>query len=278
MRHPSRNRVRAAAALALILLATACGSEPTERPRPSAPTDRPDLMWVGDAETGDLSQFKDTPWNVTRGGVKPEVVDDPQFVREGRYAVKVAIPTKENGDKEGACCDPRSELEPDIGDIRTGDDLWFGFSTMLASDFPTDADWQVITQWKARADGSPPVSFKVKDGRYMLSGGEGNPDKSQPFDKDLAPAEPGKWADWVVHIAFSPEPEVGYIEIWKGGQQVLQRFSPDSGTMYPAEKSSKDAESYLKTGYYRNGKISEPGVLYFDGWRVGTTREAVALA
>ena len=280
MRHPSRHRARVLgpAVLALVLLATACGTEPEQQPRPTPPSDRPDLMWVGDLETGDLSQFKDTPWNVTRGGEAPQVVDDVRFVREGRYALRIAIPTEETDDKEGACCDPRSEVEPDIGDIRDGDDLWFGFSTLLAPDFPTDADWQVITQWKARADGSPPISIKVRDGKYLLAGGAGHPDKKKPFEKELAPAEPGKWADWLVHIRFSPEPQAGFVEVWHDGQQVLDRFSPEGGTMYPAEKGGDDPESYLKTGYYRSGKISRPGVLYFDGWRVGSTREAVSPA
>lgn len=278
MRQPSRHRVRVLGpvALALVLLATACGTEGPDEPRPSRPIDVPGLVWVGDLETGDLSQFKDTPWNVTRGGVAPEVVSDPQFVREGRYALKIAIPTEETDDKEGACCDPRSEVEPDIGDIREGDDLWFGFSTMLASDFPTDADWQVITQWKARADGSPPLSLNVKDGKYVLAGGAGHPDEERPFERDLAPAEPGKWADWLVHIKFSADPAEGFVEIWHDGQPALARFSPETGTMYPAEKGGEDPESYLKTGYYRDGKIGRPGVLYFDGWRVGGTREAVS--
>lgn len=278
MRHPARYRVQAVAVLALVLLATACSSEERVGPRPSQPTDRPDLLWVGDLETGNLSQFKETPWNITRGGDQPEIVDDPEFVREGRYALKIAIPTGETEEnKKGACCDPRAELEPDLGDIRSGDDLWFGFSTMLAADFPDSADWQVITQWKGKADGSPPVSFKVKDGKYVLAGGDGHPDEIGGYEKDLAPATPGQWADWVVHIKFSPDADDGFVEVWHNGQQVLQRFAPETGTMYAAEKSGEDAESYLKTGYYRSGEISRSGVLYFDGWRIGTNRAAVAL-
>jgi hypothetical protein len=276
VRPPTRRaRVLVPTTLALALLA-ACGTG-TDEPRPQRPTDLPDLMWVGDLEGGDLSQFKDTPWNVTRGGLKPEVVNDPQFVREGRYALKISIPTGETDDREGACCDPRAEVEPDIGDIREGDDLWFGFSTMLAAGFPVDEDWQVITQWKGRADGSPPVSLNVKDGHYVLAGGAGHPDEKEPFEQALAPAETGKWSDWVVHIVFSPEPRTGYVEVWQNGNPVLPRFSPPGGTMYPAEKSGEQPESYLKTGYYRSEDITTPGILYFDSWRVGSTRDAVAL-
>lgn len=279
MRNSIRHRLTAVGVLSLVVVMTGCSTTQRERsPRPGVPTDGPALVWVGDFETGDLSQFKDTPWNVTRGGEKPRIVDDPQLVRQGRYAVRISIPTKETNDRDGACCDPRSELEPNIGDIHEGDDLWFAFSTMLAPDFPIDADWQVITQWKARSDGSPPVSFKVKKGRILLSGGEGNPDKPRPYAQDLADAAPGTWSDWVVHIKFSTDPSDGYVEVWQNGRQVLQRYAPPGGTMYPAANGGEQPESYLKTGYYRSGEISRPGVLYFDGWRVGATREAVSPA
>ncbi|MGE3285932.1 MAG: polysaccharide lyase [Pseudonocardia sp.] len=276
-RHSRHSRILLPAVLAAALIATACGTGQDEPSGPLPPRpEGPDLMWSGDLETGDLSQFKDTPWNVTRGGSEPEIVSDPQFVREGRYAVKISIPTGETDDKDGACCDPRAEIEPNISDIRDGDDLWFGFSTMLASDFPVNDEWQVITQWKSRVDGSPPVSLNVERGAYLLAGGAGHPDEEQPFVKELAPAVPGQWSDWVVHIAFSPDPRKGYVEVWQNGTPVLERYSPPGGTMYPAEKG-EDAESYLKTGYYRNGDITAPGVVYFDSWRVGRTRDAVAL-
>lgn len=278
MRHQSRNRLAAVSALALVLLATSCSSRDSSVPvRPSLPVG-PEVMWVGDLETGDLSQFKKTPWNITRGGQAPEVVDDPDFVREGNYALKVGIPTAETDENsDGACCDPRAELEPDIADIRSGDDLWFGFSVKPAPDFPADQDWQVITQWKQEADGSPAISMTVDDGKYLLEGGEGHPGDVEPFKRELGPASPGEWTDWVVHIKFSPEAANGFVEVWRNGEQVLSRFSPPSGTMYPGE-GGEDAESYLKTGYYRDGDISRPGVLYFDGWRVGTARDAVDLA
>jgi hypothetical protein len=79
--------------------------------------------------------------------------------------------------------------------------------------------------------------------------------------------------DWVVHAVFSPDPEEGYVEIWKDGVVVLPRFQPRSGTMYP---SSSSPTVYLKVGYYRDRSISAPGRIYYDSMRVGTTRAAVS--
>ena len=227
------------------------------------------LIWSGDVETGDLSQFKDTPENTAGGGSSPEVVSNPAFVPDGRHALQMTI-SRAAGQGEGICCGSRSEVEPKIDDLRPGDDLYFGFSALLAKGFPTQAGWQVITQWKNDFDGSPPLELSLERGQYFLSGGYGHPDGPHHFSKPLGPAETGHRVDWVFHIKFSPDPEVGFVEVWRSGELVLPRFHPEGGTLYPG------SSSYLKTGYYRHKDISAPGTIYFDNWKVGTSREVVS--
>lgn len=256
--------------VAVLITAVGLGSCAGERSKPHdlAPGDPP---WTGDAETGDLSQFKDTPWNVAGGALPPRIVSDPAVVRSGKYAVTMTIPDKSNG--TGICCGTRSELEPNIRYIHPGDDLYFGFSTMLGKGFPTYANWQTITQWKNAGRGSPPVELDVGDGAYKVSGGFAHPYGAEPFRKTIGPALTEQWVDWVFHIKFSPDPQIGYVEIWQDGKLVLPRFHPASGTMYP--RPSGDPYSYLKTGYYRDLHIAAPGTIYFDNWKVGTSRNAI---
>lgn len=254
---------------ALIMLIGVSGCANDRKPHEPSPDD---LQWNGDVETGDLSQFKDTPWNVAGGALPPTVVSDPAVVREGKYAVAMTILDADEG--EGICCGSRSEIEPDIGRIQPGDELYFGFSTLLGEGFPTEDDWQTITQWKNEGDGSPPLELGVGGGKYRLSGGFGHPDGPDPFREPLGPAATGQWVDWVFHIKFSPDPDIGYVEVWQSDKLALPRFQPASGTMYP--NPDGEAMSYLKTGYYRDGDISVPGTIYFDNWRVGTSREIVA--
>lgn len=270
LRGLSRVGSRAAATVTLLGLMAACiSAPPSEEEGPPAEG----IVWTANLETGDLGQFKDTPWNVARGGEPPQVVTDP--VRDGGHALAFTIPADPSSE-EGACCDPRSELEPDIPDLQPGDELYFAFSTRLSEDFPVEEGWQVVTQWKADADGSPPLSLVVEDGEYRLAGGDGHPDGVQPFSQPLAPAVPGDWADWMVHITFSPDPAVGFVEVWQGEQLVLPRFQPETGTLYPSDGSDEEIESFLKFGYYRDSDISQAGTIYFDQWRIGTSRESVA--
>lgn len=270
-------RMRAVVGLTIALsvaLAGCTSSKEAEPPDESPPQvgNVPGLIWLGDMETGDLSQFHDTPFNTAGGAQAPALESDPAHVRDGRYSIRMTIPGKSDG--EGICCGTRSEVEPLLRNLHEGDDLYFGFSTMLAAGFPVQENWQVITQWKGSADGSPPVQFTVENGQYQLSGGADDPHEAEPFVKPLAPAVTGEWSDWIVHIKFSTDPAVGYAEVWKDGELVLPRYSPPTATLYPTTDGSQVA-SYLKVGYYREPDIDAPGTVYFDDWRVGTTRDAV---
>lgn len=265
---PRRIFPRLVLVLALITLTglTACAGD-----RKSHEPLHGSLPWNGDLETGDLSQFKDTPWNVAGGALPPIAVSDPAVVRAGKYAVAMTIPGTWKGG--GICCGTRSELEPNIPDIHPGDDLYFSFSTMLGEGFPTYANWQTITQWKNNFDGSPPLELDVAYGKYKVSGGFAHPYGAEPFRKTIGPAVTGQWVDWAFHIKFSPDPNVGYVEIWQGGKLVLPRFQPASGTMYPNPHG--EPMSYLKTGYYRDRSIEAAGTIYFDNWKVDTARDVV---
>lgn len=227
-----------------------------------------DVLWSGDGETGDLSQFRNTPWNTAFATV-PTITSEPQFVRDGEFAVRSTI-LVDAPVASGICCGARSELEPKIDTISEGDELFFGISTSLSPDFPVNAAWQVITQWK-QTEGSPPLSLNVENGEYQIQGGFSHPDGSQHFIEPLGDAVTDTWVDWAVHIKFSSDPSIGYVEVWQGDRLVLPRYHPSGGTMYPS-----DEDIYLKTGYYRDWAIQQAGSVFYDNWRVGTSREAVS--
>jgi hypothetical protein len=227
------------------------------------------VLWTGDIETGNISQFNTDPANDV-GGTRPRVVTDP--VRSGRYALALSIPgSTEPG--EGICCGSRDEVKPRFRDLREGDDLWFGFSIYLAPGYPTSGGWQVVTQFKQNFDGSPPLSLNVEDDQYKIEGGYGYPGGSRLFVRPVGAAVTGEWVDWVMHVRFSANPAVGFVEAWRDGELVLPRMSPPGGTLYPG--SGSRGGSYVKTGPYRDQAMTEPGTLYLDDWRIGTRRSAL---
>lgn len=242
---------------------------PSVEPASAAPLPEQGLLWTGDAETGDLSQFAENPANNV-GGIPPTVETD--VVRDGRYAIVLGLKgaTKST---DGICCGTRNELLPKFRDLKEGDDLWFGFSTYLAPGFPTDTGWQLITQFKENFDGSPPLGLYVEEGQYKVEGGYGYPGGSRLFINPLSPASTGQWVDWVWHVKFSSDPRLGFIELWQNGTLVQPRFAPPGGTLYPG--TGDQAGGYVKTGPYRDPSVSEPATLYLDSWKIGTSRDVV---
>lgn len=273
-----RTGALAATCLCVALVASACGSASAlgadgaaEPPAaaPAAPQEPSGLLWKGDLETGDLSQFQDGPWNDV-GGVPPAVVTSP--VRNGRYAVRLQL-TGATDRSDGICCGSRNELLPKFRDLKDGDDLYFGFATYLQKGFALHPEWQLITQFKQNFDGSPPLGLYVEDASYKVEGGFGHPFGPNPFHQVIGAVTTDQWVDWIWHVKFSPDPRIGFVEVWQNGALVLPRFAPPTGTLYPGVGDR--AGSYVKTGPYRDPTVTTPATMYLDNWRISTTWDGV---
>jgi hypothetical protein len=203
------------------------------------------IVWRGDFETGDISQW-------TRAQMvsadRLQVVTDP--VRQGRYALKTTV---RQGDDPIDSSGNRNELvkmtrEP------VGSEYYYKFSTMFAPDYPSANTWQLIVQWHHEGNsGSPPVEFVVHGEELRLHIG-GNPGTTV-WRTSLVR---GVWQDFVFRVKWSPDPRVGFVELYHQGKLVLPK-------RYIATQYS-GMLNYLKLGLYRNETISRTGVVYHDGF------------
>jgi hypothetical protein len=208
------------------------------------------VVWRGDFETGDRSQW-------TRAQeVSPDrlqVVTSP--LREGRYALKATV---KQGDDPIDSSGNRNELvrmtrEP------VGSEYYYRWSTMFAPDFPSVRTWQLFTQWHHEGGGgSPPVEFYVygEEMRFNIGGSPGTLVWRAPLVR-------GVWHDFILRVKWSPNPSVGFVELYHNGKLVLPK-------RYIATQFS-GMLNYLKVGLYRNETISQVGVVYHDGWVMGRT-------
>jgi hypothetical protein len=207
---------------------------------PSAP------LWLGDGPEA----FRSTPWN-TVGTAPPRMdADGVRFAVSGPYQ--------------------RTELEPAVPQMKEGDELYFAFSVRLDENFPADgSSRQVITQWKNDSPGSAPVDLRVWNGQLVLHGGHGHPSGPTTFTRNLGPAPVGRWADVVVRVRFSANPDEGSVSAWQDGEQEVGCYHPPGGTLYPGQSS------YLKTGLAREPTITRPAEVSFRDWTVGPTLGSV---
>jgi hypothetical protein len=203
------------------------------------------VVWRGDFETGDRSQW-DREQMVSSDRL--QVVPSP--VRQGSYALKATV---RHGDDPINSSGNRNELvkmtrEP------VGSEYYYRWSTMFASDFPSVRTWQLFTQWHHEgSSGSPPLELYVygEEMRLNIGGDPGTLVWKAPLVR-------GQWQDFIFHVKWSPDPSVGFVELYHNGQLVLpKRYI---ATQFPGMLN------YLKLGLYRSDTITQTGVVYHDGF------------
>ncbi|QRO00322.1 heparin lyase I family protein [Archangium violaceum] len=206
------------------------------------------VVWRGDFETGDTSQW-------TRAQMvsadRLQVVSSPS--RQGSYALKATV---RQGDDPINASGNRNELVKTTREA-VGSEYYYKFSTMFASDFPSVKTWQLFAQWHHEGgSGSPPVEFYVygEEVRLNIGGDPGVIVWKTPLVR-------GQWQDFIFHVRWSPDPSVGFVELYHNGTLVMPK-------RYIATQFS-GMLNYLKVGLYRSDTVSQVGVVYHDGWVMG---------
>lgn len=231
------------------------------KPSPSLLAD-PDVIWRGDAESGDLSQ-----WCRINQAAPGRISAVTSPVTQGQYAYKFIL---NNGDSVFGTervtlsqqCDGRYELE--------GQDKYFSIFVMLPADYIFSDGWGLFAQWKGIHTGSPPISLNLRSGRWLLNYRPTVNDSE--IHKWDAPAVKGQWANFVLHVKWSANPAVGFIEMWHNGVLVVPKFY--TATMHVT--GSTVISNYFVIGLYRDASISTNAVLYHDGVIVCKTYAACA--
>jgi uncharacterized protein (TIGR03382 family) len=207
-------------------------------------------LWKGDFETGNHSQ-----WSRIQSVASDRLQVVSDVVREGRYALKVTV--KKGDDPIGASGN-RNELLY-LSRETTNTDYFYKWSTLFPKGYPSVDKWQVFAQWhQDGCCGSPPLEFYVvgEEIRLRVGGSSGRVVWKTPLKREV-------WNDFVMHVKWSSDAKVGFVELYKDGKLVLPKTM--AATQFGKEKN------YLKLGLYRDGSISPTATLYHDGFHMGTT-------
>jgi hypothetical protein len=253
------------------------------------------VTFNGDFETGDLSQ-----WALRQSCDDDATVysseSQPTWPApaEGAYALRLSVPDNHVLSGATMVCDaaagnPRGQLLTDRSgetSLAPGDDKWESWWVRIPADFPlvSGRNWFVLQQdFGAPFSGSPPVAIDVKDNGFGAN----------HFVMDVChdgclgvstawsgPAiQPDHWYHFVVHKVFSTSDTTGMVELWLDGQP--QAFV-DGSTSYYTRTLHENCTCTASNAYrfylnsYRADALSADAVtVYFDGARVGTSREDV---
>jgi hypothetical protein len=77
-----------------------------------------------------------------------------------------------------------------------------------------------------------------------------------------APLVRGVWHDFIVHVRWSADPKVGFIELWYDGSKVLEKKY--LATAYSGQ------DNFFVQGLYRDASIQATAVVYHDGTTIAT--------
>lgn len=210
------------------------------------------IVWKGDFETGDRSQYSSTQMVSSD---RLQVVTNP--VSEGKYALKATV---KQGDDPIDSSGNRNELVY-MSNEAVGSEYYYRWRVMFASDFPSVDTWQLFTQWHhSGCCGSPPVEFFVKGEEIRLTVNSSGTVWTTKLTR-------GVWHEFILHAKWSPDANVGFVELWHNGEKALAKRK--AATMYSGDKN------YLKLGLYRSDTVSQTGVVYHDGFVQATTLEDV---
>lgn len=222
--------------------------------------------WRGDAETGDKSQWcKQT----VKSDDRIQVVTSP--VSQGNYSYRVELRKGDNpsGNRSTLASGPTGNMgTPHL--IKNGEEAFYGFSVLLPSEsFTNLTKWRLVLQFKAHDTGSPPISINLKGVNWLLN--YRPTASSSVLHKWKAPFRKDVWEKFMMHIGWSTDPKVGFIEMYLNNELVVPKFN--TSTIHV--KSGKIYDNFVALGLYRDSSIPVTDVIYHDGFVAGASYDEV---
>jgi hypothetical protein len=216
----------------------------------SATTVSAEVIWRGDFETGDASQWDGAP----KKGVA--VVRDP--VRKGKFAMRI---DSANAAKKGKHDRIEFQHQPKPPGTAEGTERYFGWSIYLPKKL-SDASHS-LGYFETRNSWSQLMAFEVTGEDILFT--TRVPYTRQWFGKGKLTA--GKWHDFAVHVLWSRDPKKGFVELWFDGEKV----APLTKTATLRDENV----AFFQIGLFRETS-AEPETIIIDHVIEATTLEDVA--
>jgi hypothetical protein len=234
------------------------------------------VVWRGDFETGDLSQWQRQSACTGEGLTVADVgntcitvVREPR--REGAHAARFRL------DPHSADASTAARAELYLTPTRTGSfegrEWFYGWSTFLPSEgndgwWSDGGDWNFITQFH-NADGDcgaslgigidatsrePHLYLELIRQRWRECG-----DDILVRKYILEPLRLDHWYDFALRVRWSSDPQRGEVELWLDGKRVVKR------TQWPTMHDQRGA--YWKQGFYRGATGATNTVIHDNARR-----------
>lgn len=142
-------------------------------------------------------------------------------------------------------------------DVRFGDPTW-------SPSWSSSDDWLIFCQSHHEGDAydAPPLALSVHSDNRVYFEREAD-DVIQPF-LPIWTVRPGVWEHVVIHVKWSPNPAVGFVEAFVNNAQAVPK------TFCQTQHTGDTARQYLKIGTYRRNTVSGTTVVMHDNLRISS--------
>lgn len=251
-------------AVVAVAAASACSGDGSARGE--AGTRAIKLVWTGDYESGDFSQWEEILREAESPGTA-RIVRKP--VAQGEYAARFILgpQTSFSG----------SRIEAHQGSVATsggvyGSETWYRWAEFVpsSSSFARHPSFNHLIQWHPAVpcfgaalsvNGvARPVRlvFNVRGGDILRYGGSCDLRYERAFD--LGPLPRDRWLRFRLRIKWHADPTVGFVELWMNGGRKIKRT-------YVAT-APPDVHHYVRQGIYRFQCSACRTVVYGDAMTI----------
>lgn len=217
--------------------------------------------------TGNFSKWNSLQWK-TSGVVRN--TSGSAYSGTGEYSCQVVTI---DGRADVARFELRDGDEPFLGTERTeigepiatptaeivpGNERWIGWDWKFDSTYPVphaSSGWCVVWQWHPNDGTASPAICLDIDTDDVIYLAYNNPEHYKRTA--VQSVVRNTWQRWVLHVLFSDDPAVGYVDIWVDGVKKIDHEL--RATMIPG-----DTGSYFKIGNYRDPVNTATAILYLD--------------
>jgi hypothetical protein len=237
------------------------------------PTGHGVILWTADAER---------PWD--REWASSSCQDTSRFrevtspVVQGRRAYRIEV--HDGDDSSGERCElgQGNPTRSGFPLFDEGDERWISWMLLLPRDYPVNTlDWNIFMQLKQLGGlGTPVISMEAREGKFFLMGSNNRRVSNDTIPRWTAPARRDRWVQFTLHVKFSPDPDVGFLELYgdlDGGGVRLLMPKLHTYTM-KLDSVGVAVRSHTRIGIYRDPQIQGTDHLFVDGYTVATTQRA----
>lgn len=249
----------------------------------------PEPMWHADADSDVDSGGNTRFWKkeVASGDLsRLAIVDDPKGLYGKVYRAfltpaEISAGSKRAEFSQALLGDGSTKLKLAVPSTPKGstEEIWFGWRSLFGKDIVVSSshsnDGNYMQLKGDSSCGGPAIGMTIKYGRLTLRS-----EQYLPQYNDIAWNGPAlstlldAWHSFVLHVKFSKDASVGYLEVWLDG--APQTLINGQKRLYFQTVCTNDTYIYPKLGTYGMDSATGGGPYHwFESPRIGTTYDAV---